>query len=185
MRKLKTSELERISIEEFRSMPKLPLVVVLDNLRSGLNVGSIFRTADAFGIAHIYLCGITVAPPHREILKSAIGATESVVWSTFASTAVCLNHLKSDGWRIVGVEQTSKSKSLTNFRPGKEEKLALVFGNEVEGLSEEILPVTDECIEVPQIGTKHSLNVSVCAGIVLWHCFEKLSSDNQRDQKTV
>jgi tRNA G18 (ribose-2'-O)-methylase SpoU len=174
MRKLKTSELERVSVEEFRSMSKLPLVVVLDNLRSGLNVGSVFRTADAFGIAHIYLCGITVAPPHREILKSAIGATESVAWSTFASTATCLNHLKSDDWMIVGVEQTSKSKSLTDFRPGKRRPLALVFGNEVEGLSEEILPFIDQCIEIPQIGTKHSLNVSVCAGIILWHCFEKM-----------
>jgi tRNA G18 (ribose-2'-O)-methylase SpoU len=175
MRKLKTSELDRISIDEFRAMPKLPLVVVLDNLRSGLNVGSVFRTADAFGIAHIYLCGITVAPPHREILKSAIGATESVAWSTFPTTSACLHHLKSEGWTIVGVEQTSRSRPLTDFNPKKGEQVALIFGNEVEGLAEEILPFIEECIEVPQIGTKHSLNVSVCAGIVLWHCFEKMS----------
>lgn len=175
MRKLKTDELDRISVEEFRSVPKLPVVVVLDNLRSGLNVGSVFRTADAFGISHIYLCGITVAPPHREILKSAIGATESVAWSTFPSTRECLEHLKLGNWTIVGIEQTTSSQLLSDFMPTQESPLALVFGNEVEGISEEILYFLDDCVEVPQVGTKHSLNVSVCVGIVLWHCFDKLN----------
>lgn len=175
MRKLKTEELNRISIEEFRDMPKLPVVVVLDNIRSGMNVGSVFRTADAFGISHIHLCGITARPPHREILKSAIGATESVSWSYHDSIADCLDELKSKGLLIVGIEQTSASRKFNTFRPVESKAFALVFGNEVEGLSDATLTFLDECYEVPQIGTKHSLNISVCAGIVLWYCFEKLT----------
>jgi len=177
MRKLKIEELNRISVQEFRAMQKLPVVVVLDNIRSGLNVGSVFRTADAFGIEHIYLCGITATPPHREILKSAIGATESVTWSHHPSIKECLKDLKIRGWRITGIEHTSESQSLLDFLPEESERVALVFGNEVEGLSNESLTVLDECYEIPQIGTKHSLNISVCAGIVLWRCFENLGAN--------
>ena len=174
MRKLKIEELNRISVSEFHTMQKLPIVVVLDNIRSGLNVGSVFRTADAFGIKHIYLCGITATPPHREILKSAIGATESVSWSYQSSIVDCLRALKEEGYLITGIEHTSDSLSIFDFKPDKASPRALVFGNEVEGLSNESLNLLDDCYEIPQIGTKHSLNVSVCAGIVLWRCYEYL-----------
>lgn len=174
MRKLRTEELGRVSIEEFRKMPKLPVAVVLDNIRSAMNVGSVFRSADAFGIEHIYLCGITAVPPHREILKSAIGATESVAWSYHESTKECLTHLKRRGWKIVGIEHTSQSRNIVDFVPDPSQPVAIVFGNEVEGLSDDTLEDLDICFEIPQTGTKHSLNVSVCAGIVLWYCFEKI-----------
>ncbi|MCB0665000.1 MAG: RNA methyltransferase [Saprospiraceae bacterium] len=174
MRKLRTEELNRKSVEEFRTMPKLPVAVVLDNIRSGLNVGSIFRTADAFAIKHIYLCGITATPPHREILKSAIGATESVTWSHHDSIVECLSGLKREGYEIIGIEHTSTSRNIQEFDPEPGQPVALVLGNEVEGISDVTLNFLDFCFEIPQIGTKHSLNVSVCAGIALWYCFEKL-----------
>ncbi|MCB0689178.1 MAG: RNA methyltransferase [Saprospiraceae bacterium] len=177
MRKLKTEELHRLSVDEFKSMTKMPLVVVLDNIRSGMNVGSVFRTGDAFGIEHIFLCGITATPPHREILKSAIGATESVSWTYMESVAECLQNLKEKGFQIVGIEQTSASDHIQNLTVG-EQPVALVFGNEVEGLSESVLPLLDACYEIPQIGTKHSLNISVCAGIVLWKYFEKWGAND-------
>ncbi len=175
MRKLRTEELNRISVDEFRSMAKSPVAVVLDNVRSGLNVGSVFRTADAFAIAHVYLCGITVHPPHREILKSAIGATESVSWSAHPTTVECLQELKKNGYLLVGVEQTSTSIRLSEFRPPSGQPFALIFGNEVEGIDDAVLPMLDLCVEIPQSGTKHSLNISVCAGIVLWYCTHELT----------
>jgi len=173
MRKLRTTELERMSIEAFKVVPKDSVVVVLDNIRSGLNVGSVFRTCDAFAISHLYLCGITANPPHREILKSAIGATESVSWSSDQSVLSCILKLKEEGYKVWAVEQTSESIRLDDFTLNEKEKIALVFGNEVEGVSDELLPLLDGAIEIPQWGTKHSLNISVCAGIVLWHLVDK------------
>lgn len=172
MKKLRLEELNRYSIEEFKSLPKTPMVLVLDNIRSALNVGSIFRTADAFALAGIHLCGITAQPPHREILKTAIGANESVRWQYFQKTADSVSLLKSQGYRILGIEQTDESTSLQDFSPKDEAPLALVFGNEVGGLSDDILPLLDASIEIPQFGTKHSLNVAVCVGIVVWHFFK-------------
>lgn len=169
MRKLKTEELDRISVAEFKELRKVPLVVVMDNIRSGLNVGSIFRTCDAFAIEHIHLCGITAKPPHREILKSALGATESVNWTYHETVNGCVSSLKEEGYRISGIEQTSRSIPLQQVPGLPASKWALVFGNEVEGLSEEVLPLLDEAIEIPQLGTKHSINVAVCAGVVIWH----------------
>jgi tRNA G18 (ribose-2'-O)-methylase SpoU len=174
MRKLRLEELDRISVPAFKQMSKRKISVVLDNVRSGLNVGSVFRTADAFAIEHIYLCGITCQPPHREILKSAIGATESVDWSGHSSTLDCVTTLRGQGWKVIGVEQTAESVSLEEFNVCSDEKIAVVFGNEVDGLSDQILPALHQCVVIPQWGTKHSLNVSVCAGIVLWHLASKI-----------
>ncbi len=173
MRKLKLEELGRISIEDFKRQPKAPLTLVLDNIRSGLNVGSAFRTADAFALEQIILCGITAQPPHREILKSAIGATESVGWSYEASVREAVVQLQKQGYMCLGIEQTTKSIALDAFSP-VDRPMALIFGNEVTGLSEEVLPLVDACIEVPQFGTKHSLNVSVCLGIVVWHILQQV-----------
>lgn len=167
MRKLKLDELERLSVDEFLTKDKTPIVAVLDNIRSALNVGSIFRTADAFAIEKIIICGISATPPNREINKTAIGATESVAWEYFEDIVEATKRLKGDGYAIIGVEQTDQSILLTEFKP-KKEKIAVIFGNEVDGISDDILDMMDECIEIPQFGTKHSLNVSVCAGIVLW-----------------
>lgn len=167
MRKLKLVELERWSVDEFLTTEKIPIVVVLDNIRSALNVGSIFRTSDAFAIEKIIICGISATPPNREINKTAIGATESVAWEYYGHINEAIGKLKGEGFKIVGVEQTDQSILLSEFTPTKE-KLAVIFGNEVDGISDGILEMMDYCIEIPQFGTKHSLNVSVCAGIVLW-----------------
>ena len=168
MRKLKTTELNRLTIEEFKKVPKIPVVVVLDNIRSQNNTGSVFRTADAFRLEAIYLCGITATPPHREINKTALGATDSVTWKYFPETHLALESLKKEGYVLLGVEQTNTSIPLHLFHPEKEKKYALVFGNEVNGIDEAIIPLVHNCIEIPQYGTKHSLNVSVAAGIVVW-----------------
>jgi 23S rRNA (guanosine2251-2'-O)-methyltransferase len=168
MKKLKPEELNRLSVEAFKKMPKTPVVIVLDNIRSALNVGSIFRTADAFALESVCLCGITAQPPHREILKTAIGATESVDWRWFPQTIDAVRELKESGYYIAGVEQTDESVMLQDFSAPKDRSLALVFGNEVGGLSDDILPLLDACLEIPQYGSKHSLNVAVCAGIVVW-----------------
>lgn len=170
MKKLQLEELNRYSVEEFKALPKKPIVVVLDNIRSALNVGSVFRTADAFALAGVHLCGITAQPPHREILKTAIGATESIEWKYFPKTADSIRELRQQGYRIVGIEQTDESIPLNEYK-APQQPLALVFGNEVGGLSDDILPLLDDCIEIPQYGTKHSLNVAVCVGIVTWHFF--------------
>jgi 23S rRNA (guanosine2251-2'-O)-methyltransferase len=174
MKKLKLEELGRISVNEFKESEKLPVCIVLDNVRSLHNVGSAFRTADAFRIEKIYLTGITGTPPHREIQKSALGATESVEWEYIESTAKLIERLKIEDFKIVIVEQTSESKELQEFTPSRTEKYCLVFGNEVDGVSDDVVTMGDVAIEIPQIGTKHSLNISVCLGIVCWEFFRKL-----------
>lgn len=168
MRKLKLDELNRLDVVSFKEIDKIPVVVVLDNIRSGNNVGAFFRTADAFKYEKIILTGITACPPHKEITKSAIGATESIDWEYFKSIETSIKELKSKGYQILGIEQTDQSMSLKDFKPQKNDKLALVFGNEVMGISDEILSMIDVSLEVPQFGTKHSLNVSVCGGVVMW-----------------
>lgn len=174
MRKLSLKELNRLSVAAFREEPKLPIVLVLDNIRSGLNVGSAFRTADAFLLERLYLCGITAQPPHREILKTAIGATDSVAWSHYENTAAALAALQVEGYRIIAVEQAEGSVALQDFPVAAGEKYALVFGNEVKGVSNEVMEMVDACIEVPQFGTKHSLNISVCVGVVLWEFLRQI-----------
>ncbi len=165
------AELNRPDREQFGKAPKLPIVVVLDNIRSLNNIGSFFRTADAFCIQAIYLSGITATPPHRDIHKTALGATETVSWKYFETTETALAELISQGYRIASIEQTDKSIALSQFVI--EKPTALVFGNEVDGVSDQALQMSDLAIEIPQSGTKHSLNVAVCGGIVLWHCHER------------
>lgn len=166
--KLKLEELNRVDVETFKSLQKIPLVVVLDNIRSMHNVGATFRTADAFLVQKIILCGITPQPPHREIHKAALGATESVDWSYESDINVAINDLKSQNFEIIGIEQTTESEPITDFKIDQDKKYAVILGNEVEGISDEALPNIDSFIEIPQLGTKHSLNVSVCGGIVMW-----------------
>lgn len=173
MRKLSLKELNRISVEDFKTQEKAPFVVVLDNVRSALNVGSAFRTSDAFALKGIYLCGITATPPHKEILKTAIGADEAVEWFYFNQSIQAVQTLKSEGYHIIGIEQTDKSISLSDFQITPSQKYAIVFGNEVKGISDDLLPYLDECIEIPQFGTKHSLNISVCVGIIIWEVFKQ------------
>ena len=172
MRKLTTDELNRISKEEFERAEKTPIIIVLDNIRSLSNVGAFFRTADAFRIEALYLCGITACPPHREIHKTALGADETVSWRYFATTEAACQALKDEGYRIFAVEQIEGSVALQDFK--FEPCTAYILGNEVEGVEEEALPYCDGAIELPQEGTKHSLNVSVCAGIVFWEAFKSL-----------
>lgn len=167
MQKLKNEELNRLSPAEFKKAAKTPLVVVLDNVRSLHNVGSVFRTADAFLIEKICLCGITGTPPNKEIYKTALGATDSLEWQYHKSTYDCVLELKQHGYRIAAVEQAVGSIFLNNFRWDKN-KLALIFGNEVNGVDEEVMKLIDYCIEIPQFGSKHSFNISISAGIVLW-----------------
>ncbi|MCW3160639.1 RNA methyltransferase [Chryseobacterium oryctis] len=166
--KLKLEELNRIDVETFKKVEKIPLIVILDNIRSMHNVGATFRTADAFLVEKIILCGITPQPPHREIHKAALGATESVDWSYENDINTAINDLKSQGYEVVGIEQTTDSKMITDFTIDKSKKYAVILGNEVDGISDEALQNIDSFIEIPQLGTKHSLNVSVCGGIVMW-----------------
>lgn len=174
MRKLKNSELNRISPDQFKKAKKLPVVVLLDNIRSLNNIGSFFRTADAFRINEILLCGITATPPHREIHKTALGATESVNWRYFENVVDAINDLKEKGYSIIAIEQTDEKIYLNEFDPSGFDKIAFIFGNEIKGVSNEALELIDLSIEIPQYGTKHSVNVSVSGGIVLWHTFYKL-----------
>ncbi len=174
MRKLKNEELGRKDVEEFKSTDKNPLVIVLDNVRSMHNVGSAFRTADAFLIEKIYLCGITATPPHREIHKTALGATESVEWSFVDKTSDAILQLKKQGYTILSIEQADKSIDLHEFNPEKDKKYALVFGNEVYGVEDEIVKMSDYVLEIPQFGTKHSLNISVSVGVVVWDLLNKI-----------
>jgi len=174
MRKLKLDELNRASVAEFKAGEKLPVVVVLDNVRSMHNIGSIFRTADGFAVEQICLCGITAQPPHREIEKTALGATLSVNWTYYADPMQAVEQLRKDGYQIIAVEQAENSTMLHDFNPIKGEKYALVFGNEVNGVSDEVMKNIDACIEIPQFGTKHSFNIVVSAGIVLWDLFSKM-----------
>lgn len=172
MKKLKLEELNRLSVDQFRQVEKLPVSLLLDNVRSLHNVGSAFRTADAFCMEKIYLAGITGTPPHREIEKTALGATESVVWEYQEKPEQVVQQLKSRGYKIIAIEQTTESKSLEKIKFGKNEKLCLVFGNEIHGVSDAVIECCDAAIEIPQAGTKHSLNISVCVGIVLWEVFK-------------
>jgi tRNA G18 (ribose-2'-O)-methylase SpoU len=174
MKKLKLEELGRISIPDFKEAKKIPVLVVLDNIRSLHNVGSAFRTADAFRIEKIYLTGITGTPPHREIQKTALGATESVAWEYYESCSQAVRKLKDEGFTIIAVEQTTESVPLQDFAPLAGKKYALVFGNEIHGVSEEVIAEAHAALEIPQTGTKHSLNISVCVGIVIWDMFRKL-----------
>lgn len=174
MKKLKTDELNRLSVEEFKNTKKNSIVVVFDNVRSLNNVGSAFRTADAFAVEKLYLCGITGTPPNREINKTAIGAQDSVEWAYFKETTEALQELKANGFKIIALEQTTESRLLQDFKPLENEKYAFVFGNEVFGVDEKALELIDDCIEVPQFGTKHSLNVSVTVGVVLWDYVSKM-----------
>jgi len=175
MRKLKNEELGRLEVDAFKTAEKLPCVIVLDNVRSLNNIGSVFRTSDAFRISAIYLCGITATPPHREIHKTALGATESVDWKYFDETTDAIQQLRQKGYRILSVEQAEQSiaPGELEIRPG--EHIALVFGHEVKGVSQEVVDMSEACIEIPQYGTKHSLNVSVSAGIVAWEIFKKFN----------
>jgi len=173
MRKLKNSELNRISVDEFKEADKFPFVMVLDNIRSCHNIGSVFRTSDAFLVEKVFLCGITATPPNNEIRKTALGATESVEWKYFKETLEAVTYLKNEGYIIVSVEQAENSLLLTDFLPNKNAKYAFVFGNEVKGVLQEVVNASDICLEIPQFGTKHSFNISVSVGIVLWDIFLK------------
>lgn len=169
MRKLKNSELDRLTVEEFKGAKKSPIVIVLDNIRSQNNIGSAFRTSDAFLLESIYLCGITATPPHREIHKTALGAENTLNWQYFNSTMEAVIQLKEQGYKIIAVEQAENSTLLQNFEIRNNEKIALVFGNEVDGVDQSIMDIADTCLEIPQFGTKHSLNITVSMGIVIWH----------------
>ncbi len=173
MKKLSLKELKRISIADFKTKEKAPFAIVLDNVRSALNVGSAFRTSDAFALKSIYLCGITATPPHKEITKTAIGAEEAVEWHYFDQSIQAVKTLKSEGYHIIGVEQTDKSLLLSDFQIDFSQKYAFVFGNEVKGISDDLLPHLDKCVEIPQFGTKHSLNISICVGIIAWEVFKQ------------
>lgn len=180
MRKLKTDELRRVGIEDFKKQDKLPLVVILDNVRSMHNIGSVFRTSDGFAIEKIYLCGITAQPPHREIEKTALGATQSINWAYAPSVSDTIHELKSAGYTIIAIEQAENSIMLNEYQPANSEKYALIFGNEVNGVSDEAMKLIDTCIEIPQFGTKHSFNIVVSAGIVLWDFFSKLKPVSEK-----
>lgn len=175
MRKLKNSELGRLNVEEFKKETKIPLVVILDNIRSLNNIGSVFRTSDAFLIEKIHLCGITAKPPHKEIHKTALGATESVDWEYHEDTLELIKKLKKENIKILSVEQTENSVKLQDFIIRKDQKYAVIFGNEVKGVQQVVVSTSDICIEIPQFGTKHSLNISVSCGIVLWDLFKKIN----------
>ena len=175
MRKLENSELERKSIEAFKKSEKTPLILVLDDIRSLHNIGSVFRTADAFLIEKIYLCGITATPPNKEIHKTALGATETVTWEHQENVLEVIEKLKAENVMTLAIEQVESAVFLQNFEVEKGKKYALIFGNEVYGVSQEAVALCDGCIEIPQLGTKHSLNISVSAGIVVWDLFQKLN----------
>ena len=174
MRKLKITELNRISAEEFKTAEKLPLIVVLDHVRSLYNVGSVFRSSDAFRVESVYLCGITATPPQVEIHKTALGAEDSVDWVYYERTQDAVEHLKAEGYEVWAVEQVEGSVMLQDFRPDKAKKYAIILGNEVKGVQQEVVDQCDGCIEIPQFGTKHSLNVSVTAGILVWEFARKM-----------
>ena len=174
MKKLRNKDLGRMSTEDFRKAIKAPIAVVLDDVRSGYNVGSVFRTADAFRITCLHLCGITGKPPQPDIHKTALGATESVEWKYYENVIDSIQDLRSQGFKIFAIEQADQSITLEKFNPEPGQKIALVFGHEVRGVNEKVMEIIDGCIEIPQFGTKHSLNISVSAGIVIWHIFQKL-----------
>nr|WP_321405483.1 RNA methyltransferase [uncultured Carboxylicivirga sp.] len=174
MRKLKNIELNRLSVEEYKKADKLPVVVVLDNIRSLNNVGSVFRTSDALKVSKIMLCGITATPPHNDIHKTALGAEDAVDWEYYEDTLEAINKLKDEGFMICSIEQVENSVSLPDFNAEIGKKYALILGNEVKGVQQQVVDASDVCIEIPQYGTKHSFNVSVTTGIVLWEFFRKI-----------
>ena len=174
MKKLRTIEMQRLSVNEFREAEKLPLIVVLDDVRSMHNVGSVFRTGDAFRIEAVYLCGITSTPPMAEIHKTALGAEDSVTWRYFSNAMEAVEALKADGYEVYSVEQAHGSTMLHDFTPIYNNRYAVIFGNEVKGVHQEVVDASDGCLEIPQFDTKHSMNVSVTAGIVIWHFAKNL-----------
>ena len=176
MRKLKNEELDRLSIENFKKVSKTPLIVVLDNIRSLNNIGSIFRTSDAFLIEKIYLCGITAKPPHKDIQKTALGSTESVSWEYYDTTLEIAKKLQEQGIELLSIEQAENATMLQDFIPNKHTTYAIIFGNEVKGVQQDVVDNSDVVIEIPQYGTKHSLNISVSAGVVIWDVFSKIKS---------
>lgn len=176
MRKLENSELERKSVEDFKTSKKTPLIIVMDDIRSLHNIGSVFRTADAFLIEKIYLCGITATPPHKEIQKTALGATETVSWEHYENVTDVIKKLQAENTIVLAIEQVEQAHMLDQFKADPAKKYALVFGNEVYGVSQEAVGLCNGCIEIPQLGTKHSLNIAVSAGIVVWDLFKQLKS---------
>jgi tRNA G18 (ribose-2'-O)-methylase SpoU len=176
MRKLENSELERKSVEDFKTSAKTPLIIVMDDIRSLHNIGSVFRTADAFLVEKIYLCGITATPPHKEIQKTALGATETVNWEYQKNVTEVIKKLQSEHVTVLAIEQVEQAYLLDKFAVDSTKKYALVFGNEVYGVSQEAVALCDGCIEIPQLGTKHSLNIAVSAGIVIWDLFKQLKA---------
>jgi tRNA G18 (ribose-2'-O)-methylase SpoU len=176
MRKLENSELERKSVADFKTSAKTPLIIVMDDIRSLHNIGSVFRTADAFLVEKIYLCGITATPPHKEIQKTALGATDTVAWEHQKSVTEVIQKLRSENVTVLAVEQVEKAFLLDEFIVDPTKKYALVFGNEVYGVAQEAIALCDGCIEIPQLGTKHSLNIAVSAGIVIWDLFKQLKA---------
>ncbi len=174
MQKLKLDELNRVDIDGFKAQDKLPVVILLDNVRSMHNVGSVFRTADGFSVEKVVLCGITAQPPHREIEKTALGATQSVDWEHVADTLVAIDKYRALGYEIIAIEQAKDSIMLNTFKPVATNKYLLIFGNEVNGVSDEAMEKIDHCIEIPQFGTKHSFNIVISAGITLWDFFAKM-----------
>lgn len=174
MRKLRTIEMHRLTVEEFKEAEKLPLVVVLDDVRSLYNVGSVFRSCDAFRISAIYLCGITACPPHAEIHKTALGAEESIAWRYFATAEEAVRNLQTEGFFVYSIEQAEGSTKLHHLTLDRRQKYAVVFGNEVKGVHQSVVDLSDDCLEIPQWGTKHSLNVSVAAGMVVWEFAKQL-----------
>lgn len=175
-RKLKNSELDRKTVAEFKASKKTPLIVVLDNIRSLNNIGSVFRTGDAFLIEKIYLCGITATPPHKDIQKTALGATDAVQWEHRKDTMELVTELQEQGVKILAIEQAEEAVFLQDFTPEKDNTYAIVFGNEVKGVQQEVVSASDQVIEIPQYGSKHSLNISVSAGVVIWDLFSKIAS---------
>jgi tRNA G18 (ribose-2'-O)-methylase SpoU len=175
MRKLRTSELNRLTVEEFKNSDKMTITVVMDNIRSLNNVGSVFRTSDALKVEKIILCGITATPPNKEIHKTALGAEDSMDWSYVERTEDAITQLKEGGYTVCSLEQVENSTSLIDFQPEAGQKIALVLGNEVKGVQQKVVDLSDVCLEIPQYGTKHSFNVSVSAGIALWELFRKMS----------
>lgn len=173
-RKLENSELERLDVEGFKEAEKSPIVIILDNVRSLNNIGSVFRTADAFLVQKIYLCGITATPPHKDIRKTALGATESVDWEYRKDTLTLVEELKSNHIKVISVEQAENAIMLNEFQVDTDKTVALIFGNEVKGVSQEVVSASDAVLEIPQLGTKHSLNISVSAGVVVWDLWSKL-----------
>jgi len=176
MRKLKNNELDRLSVEDFKMVKKTPLIIVLDNIRSLNNIGSVFRTSDAFLIEKIYLCGITATPPHKDIHKTALGSTETVAWEYVENTLTLVKKLQAQNVKVIAIEQAEHAIMLNNFKPETNTTYALVFGNEVKGVSQNVVSASDVVLEIPQFGTKHSLNISVSAGVVIWDVFSKLKT---------